>query len=91
MLSNTLGRLMVVTENYPQLQANENFMYLQKELSGLEREIEKSRRYYNGTVRENNISIRSFPSNIVARLFNFELGVFFEIDESQREAPKVSF
>jgi len=91
MLSNTLGRLMVVTENYPQLQANENFMYLQKELSGLEREIEKSRRYYNGTVRENNILIRSFPSNIVARLFNFELGVFFEIDESQREAPKVSF
>ena len=91
MLTNTLGRLMAVTENYPQLRANENFMYLQQELSNLEGEIERSRRYYNGTVRENNIKIRSFPSNIIAGMFNFEEGVFFEVDKSQREAPKVSF
>lgn len=91
MLSSTLGRLMVVSENYPQLRANENFMQLQQELSNLEGEIEKSRRYYNGSVREYNIVIRSFPSNIIAGMFNFDEGTFFEIDKNQREVPKVSF
>ena len=90
-LDGQLGRLMAVSENYPQLQANENFMHLQRELSGLEGEIERSRRYYNGNVREYNISMRSFPANIIAGMFNFEEGVFFEIDKGQREAPKVSF
>lgn len=90
-LSGTLGRLMVVSEKYPQLLANENFMYLQKELSSLEGEIERSRRYYNGTVRENNIKIRSFPNNIIAGMFNFEEGIFFEVDKSQKEPPKVAF
>jgi len=90
-LTNTLSRLMVVSEQYPALRANENFMYLQQELSGLEGEIEKSRRYYNGCVRDNNISIREFPSNLIANMFNFEEGKFFEIAAAKREAPKVSF
>ena len=90
-LGGQLGRLMAVTENYPQLRANENFMHLQRELAGLEGEIEKSRRYYNGSVREYNISLKSFPSNIIAGMFNFEAGVFFEIKNTEREAPKVSF
>ena len=91
MLTNALSRLMAVTEQYPQLRANENFMHLQKELSSLEGEIERSRRYYNGCVRDNNIGIRVFPSNIIANMFNFDEGKFFEVAETKREAPKVSF
>ena len=90
-LGGQLGRLLAVSENYPQLRANENFMHLQRELSNLEGDIEKSRRYYNGTVREYNIGIRSFPNNMIAGMFNFEEGVFFEIDKKEREVPKVSF
>ena len=91
MLTDALGRLMVVSEKYPQLLANENFMHLQNELAGLEGEIERARRYYNGSVRENNIGVRTFPMNIIAGMFNFEEGKFFEIAETKREAPKVSF
>jgi Uncharacterized conserved protein len=91
MLTDALSRLMVVTENYPQLQANENFMHLQNELTELEVEIERARRYYNGTVRENNIGVRTFPMNIIANMFNFGEGKFFEATETKREAPKVSF
>ena len=91
-LGSVLGRLMVVSEKYPELHANENFMHLQGELSNLEQEIERARRYYNGTVRENNICIKSFPSNIIAGRFNFTKGTFFEIKEKEkREVPKVSF
>ena len=90
-LGSMLGRLMVVSEAYPQLRANENFMHLQGELANLEDEIEKARRYYNGTVRENNIKVKSFPSNIIASMFNFAEGTFFEIKGEAREAPKVTF
>ena len=90
-LVSMLGRLMVVSEAYPQLRANENFMHLQGELAELEKEIEKARRYYNGTVRENNIRVKSFPSIIIAGMFNFTKGTFFEIKEEAREVPKVSF
>ena len=89
--TDALSRLMVVSEQYPQLRANENFMYLQGELSSLEREIERSRRYFNACVRDNNINIRTFPSNIVANMFNFNEGKFFEVAEPKREAPKVTF
>jgi Uncharacterized conserved protein len=91
MLGSVLGRLMAISESYPQLRANENFMHLQAELASLEDEIEKARRYYNGTVRENNIYVNSFPSNIIAGVFNFPEGTFFEGEERKREAPKVSF
>ena len=90
-LGNTLGRLMAISESYPQLRANENFMYLQKELSNLEGEVEKARRYYNGTVRENNIYVKSFPVNIIADMFSFKSGTFFEGEGKKREAPMVSF
>ena len=91
MLTNALSRLMIVSEKYPQLLANENFMHLQNELSSLEVEIERARRYYNGSVRENNIGVRTFPMNIIANMFNFDEGKFFEITAIKREAPKVSF
>lgn len=90
-LDKALVNLFAVAENYPELKANENFRQLQSELSGLESEIETSRRYYNGTVRENNTYIESFPANIFAGMFNFQKGEFFNIAESERSVPKVSF
>ena len=89
-LGNVLGRLMVVSENYPELKANENFMYLQQQLSKLEGELEKARRYYNGTVRELNIAIKTFPANIIANMFRFTESVFFESADQEKEVPQVS-
>ena len=92
MITQALGKLFAVAENYPDLKANENFASLQNELSTIEREIEMARRYYNGTVRENNIKIESFPSNIVANMFGFKKFDFFELDDSTaRSTPKVDF
>jgi LemA protein len=91
-LSQALGKLVVSVENYPDLKANENFRDLQAQLTTIESELEMARRYYNGTVRENNIAVETFPSNIVAGSFKFEKGTFFEIDNAQqRENPTVSF
>ena len=92
MLTQALGKLFAVAENYPDLRANQNFMELQNELSQIEKDIELARRYYNGTVRENNIKIESFPSNIVANMFSFKKFDFFEIDDqSIKTTPKVDF
>jgi LemA protein len=91
-LSQALGRLVVSVENYPDLKANDNFRDLQAQLTTIEGELEMARRYYNGTVRENNIAVETFPGNIVAGSFNFEKGIFFEIENTQqRENPTVSF
>lgn len=91
-LNKALANIFALSEAYPDLKANTTFLNLQKELSAIEGDVEKARRYYNATVRENNIMIESFPSNIVAGTGNFELGEFFEIeDESQRSAPDVKF
>lgn len=91
-LTRALGSLFAVAENYPDLKASANFRELQTELSAIENNLESARRYYNGTVRENNILIERFPSNIVAGMFKFEKSEFFEIeDNSHRENPKVSF
>ena len=89
-LGNTLSRFMVVAEKYPELRANENFMYLQKELSRLENELARARRYYNGTVRNNNIAIEAFPSNLIANMFRFAKGDFFEAGEAEREVTQIS-
>jgi len=86
-----LANLFAVAENYPDLKANANFLQLQQQLADLEHDLESSRRYYNGTVRINNTYVESFPSNIVARIFNFQKGVFFAVDDSEKEVPKVSF
>ncbi len=91
-LSENIGKLMFIAEGYPDLKANTNFQQLQTQLETIETEIEQSRRYYNGTVRENNIQVQSFPSNLVASLFGFQNGIFFEINNStEREPVKVSF
>lgn len=91
-LSKALISLMAVAENYPDLKANENFMNLQNELSSIEDDIQMARRYYNGTVRTQNILVESFPSNIVANMFQFVKRSYFELDnEAERATPKVEF
>ena len=91
-LSGALGRLMAVAESYPDLKANQNFLEFQEALEQTENEISMSRRYYNGAVRNNNIAVESFPSNLVAGQFGFQKAEFFEIEEpGDRATPKVSF
>lgn len=91
-LNKALVNLFALAEQYPELKANQNFMQLQEELSVIEQDIEKSRRYYNGTVREKNILVDSFPSNILANLFGFVKSKFFELDnEAERVLPQVKF
>ncbi|MFH1956174.1 MAG: LemA family protein [Patescibacteria group bacterium] len=93
MLAGTLKSLFAVAENYPQLKANENFLELQRELSDTENKIQAARRFYNGNVRDLNIKIESFPSNIIAKIFNFVKREFFELEEGAeaREPVKVKF
>ena len=91
-LSKSLGSLMAVAEGYPDLKANQNFLELQKELTEIEDQIQTARRYYNGTVRNLNIAVESFPSNIAAKFFIFVQAEFFAIDDANdRQAPHVSF
>ncbi len=94
-LSGTLKTLFAVAENYPVLRASENFMELQRELRDTEDKVQASRRFYNTNVRDLNIKIESFPSNLIAQIFNFKKEEFFEIEESVaravREGPKVKF
>lgn len=91
-LSRALMNVLALAENYPDLKANTNFQQLQSELSNLEGEIERARRYYNGTARDYNIMTESFPSNIVANSFKFEKYPFFEIEnETERSVPNVNF
>jgi LemA protein len=91
-MSGALGKLFAVAEAYPELKADANFRDLQDKLSGIEDEIQLSRRYYNGAVRNLNTLIQSFPSNFVANVFKFTQAEFFEIgDAAAREVPKVSF
>jgi LemA protein len=89
-LADSLQRLLAVVEAYPDLKASANFLALQAQLAQLEDQLQMARRYYNGTVRDYNILVESFPSSWVARLFAFGREEFFEIvTVSQREAPKV--
>ncbi len=91
-LSQALGRLLAVAENYPDLKASANFLELQRELSALENEIQMARRYYNGATRNLNTLVESFPSNIVANQFAFKKREYFEIEEpADRALPKVFF
>lgn len=87
-----LGSFFAVAESYPDLKASENFRQLQSDLAQLESEIESARRYYNASVRENNIIIESFPSSIVAGIGKFEKGEYFELEGNDyQQVPKVSF
>lgn len=90
-LTTQLDRLLVVVEKYPELKANENFLNLQQQLSSMENDLEKARRYYNGTVRENNIALESFPTNIIGSLFNFQKGLFFQAETPEKSTPEISF
>ncbi len=91
MLSQTLKSLFAVAENYPDLKANQNFLELQQTLSFVEDDISKSRRYYNGAIKEFNTKIELFPSNIIAGFFHFGKKEFFEAEEVERANVKVSF
>lgn len=86
-----LGKLLAITENYPQLKANENFSELQAQLEGTENRISESRRVFNNTVQEYNLAIRRFPGNIVAGLFGYEKKAKFEAAEGSEKAPEVKF
>jgi LemA protein len=91
-LSRALANVFAVAEGYPDLKANQNFLDLQSQLGKIEEEIQLARRYYNGTVRELNIKIESFPSNLVAGFFRFTPAEFFEIeDKADQAVPKVTF
>lgn len=91
-LSQALGRLLAVAENYPDLKASQNFLDFQNALEQTENEIQLARRYYNGAVRVNNIGVESFPSNLVANQFGFAKAEYFEIeDAADRAVPKVQF
>lgn len=90
-LSAALGRLMRITENYPQLRANENFSELQAQLEGTENRINESRLRFNEAVQEYNLSIRRFPGNIFAGLFGFEKRDKFEAADGAEQAPEVKF
>lgn len=91
-LSRSLANLFAVAENYPDLKANQNFLDLQQQLGETEEQIQMARRYYNGTVRNFNILIESFPSNLIARQFQFSQASFFELEnEADRAVPKIAF
>ena len=87
-LSGTLKSLFAVTENYPELKANENFLKLQFELTDTEDKIKAARRFYNANVLSLNTKIEVFPSNLIAGHFNFEKREFFELDESEQAAKQ---
>ncbi|MGB0925316.1 MAG: LemA family protein [Minisyncoccia bacterium] len=91
-LSGALGKLMAVAEAYPDLKANENFLELQREITDTENKIQASRRFFNGTVRDLNTAIRSFPANVFAGMFGFKVREFFELEnDAAREPVKVQF
>lgn len=93
-LTGALRSLFALAESYPELKANTNFLNLQEQLAEVEDKIQASRRYYNGSVRDNNTKIDQFPSNLVARQFSFEKAEFFELDDADgaaRQPVAVSF
>ncbi len=92
MLQNTLRSLFAIAEAYPDLKANQNFMDLQSQLQRIEDEIANSRKYYNAIVKEFNTKTESFPSNIIAGIFNFTRKTMFEVnDEAERETVTGQF
>ncbi len=91
-LTDALSKFMLVVENYPDLKANQNFLSLQETLTSTENKIAFARQAYNDSVLFFNNKIEVFPSNIIAGMFNFSKGDFFEVQtEAEREAPKVQF
>lgn len=81
--SGALGRLLAVAEAYPELKANENFLSLQQTLAEIEEQLQMARRYFNGTVRDFNILVESFPSLVLASIFGFKTYAFFELEDPE--------
>jgi len=91
-LSRALGKLLAIAEAYPDLKANTTFLEFQEALQTVEDEIQMARRYYNGSVRNLNVAVESFPANIVANAFKFEKAEYFELEnEADRAVPQVKF
>lgn len=90
-LSSVLSRLMMVSESYPELKANDNFLDLQRQLKDIEDKIGYARQFYNDTVTRYNQSIKMIPGNIIAGVFNFSEEPLFKVEETAKEAPKVHF
>lgn len=90
-LSDTLKSLFAVSENYPQLKANENFLSLQEELSDTENKIAYSRQFYNSNVMDYNTKLQLFPDSIIAGMFHFQSADFFKADDKDKEPVKVQF
>lgn len=91
MLSETLKSLFAVSENYPDLKANQNFLELQRELLDTENKIQASRRFYNGNVRDFNTKIQTFPNSLVAGMLGFKEKEFFEAEGEEKENVEVKF
>ena len=90
-LSQALGKLLAIAENYPDLKANENFRDLQAQLEGTENRIATARQFFNDAAKKYNKKVRRFPSNIIAASFGFEQKGYFEADPEAKQAPKVEF
>ncbi len=90
-LSSALSKLMVVVEKYPELKANQNFLGLQSQLEGSENRIAVARKRFNDAAQEYNTTIKKFPNNIIAGMFNFKEYQYFKGEEAAKKAPKVSF
>ena len=91
-ITGALNKLFALSEAYPELKANENFMSLQRDLKDIEDKISYARQFYNDSVMTYNNKVQMFPTNIIANIFNFKESKFFEIEnEKDKETPKVSF
>jgi len=90
-LSSALGKLIMIKESYPELKANQNFLELQAQLEGTENRITVERGRYNDIAKEYNTNMRTFPTNIFAKLFDFEKKPYFEAEKGSEKAPKVKF
>lgn len=90
-MSSALSRLLAISESYPELKANENFLSLQDELAGTENRISVARKDYNDAAQSYNAKIRSFPTNILANIFGFERKELFAADEGAQSVPSVEF
>lgn len=88
-VESALGRLLVIVENYPQLQSNTAVLALMDELAGTENRVSVERKRFNDTVKDYNTFIKRFPTNLIANLFNFDVRAFFEAVEAAKEAPTV--
>lgn len=90
-ISSALGKLLAITENYPELKANQNFSELQAQLEGTENRITEARRRYNESVQEYNVLVRSFPNNLFAKMFGFDKKEKYEAERGSEKAPEVKF